>query len=155
MFEKSLQEYNTLICNGIKAAFGCQVVKSSTAEHIPPYPYVSFTVTGIRTRQRTYADDAERMYVPAEVTYSWTVQSNDDNEAMELAHRLHDWFEETGRMYLKDNGMVFTGVGGITERDNMITIEYEHRKGFDCVLRLMNYVPRPSETIETFVPIKE
>lgn len=154
MFERSLKEYNRLICAGISAELGCEVVKSNTAEHVPAYPYVSFTVTGIRTRQRTYADD-DSPYVPAQVTYSWTVQSDDDGEAFDLAQKLHDWFEETGRLYLKDNGMVFTDVGGITERDNLITVEYEYRKGFDCVLNLMNYVGRDPEVIETFSPEKE
>lgn len=154
MFEKSLSEYNRLICDGIQEAFGCPAVKSNLVEHVPDYPYVSFTITGIRTRPRTYAD-AERPYVPAEVSYSWTVQSNSDDEATELAHRLHDWFDMTGRMYLKDNGMVFTDVGGITERDNMITLEYEYRKGFDCVLHLMNYVDRDTEVIDSFTPVRE
>lgn len=154
MFEKPLSEYNRLICEGIQAELGCTVVKSNLVEHVPEYPYISFTMTGIRTSQRTYAD-AESPYVPAQITYSWTVQSNDDDEALELAHRLHDWFEMTGRMYLKDNGMVFTDIGGIQERDNMITLEYEYRKGFDCILHLMNYVDRDPEVIDTFTPVKE
>lgn len=154
MFEKTMREYNDLICAGITAELGCQVVKSNITDHVPAYPFVSFTITGIRTRQRTYAD-AEMPYVPASVTYSFTVQSNDDYEALALAMRLHDWFEETGRMYLKDNGMVFTDIGQISERDNMITLEYEHRKGFDCVLNLMNYVERNDEVIESFTPVPD
>ena len=154
MFDKSLSEYNRLLCDGIQEKFGCAVVKSNITEHVPEYPYISFTMTGIRTQQRTYAD-AEMPYVPAEITYSWTVQSNDDDEALELAHGLHDWFEMTGRMYLKDNGMVFTDVGGIVERDNMITLQYEYRKGFDCILHLMNYVDRDQEVIDTFTPVRE
>ena len=154
MFEKTMREYNRLLCEGITAELGCPVVKSNITDHIPKYPYVSFTVTGIRTRQRTYAD-AEQPYVPAEVSYSFTVQSNDDYEALTLAMKLHDWFEETGRMYLKDNGMVFTDIGQISERDNMITLEYEHRKGFDCVLNLMNYVERNDEVIESFTPVPD
>lgn len=51
--------------------------------------------------------------------------------------------------------MSITEVGDIFNRDNMITIEYEYRKGFDCVLNLMNYVSQSAEMIETFEPEKE
>lgn len=154
MFEKSIKEYNRLICEGIKELLGCDAVKSNITADVPKYPFVSFTITNIRTRGGTYGNDGKRKFKSASLSYSFTVQSDDDNQALELAQRLHDWFEEDGWLYFKDNSMVFTSVGPITERDNMITIEYEHRKGFDCVLSLMNFVQESSEFIEHFEPKK-
>lgn len=152
MFDKSIKQYNTLLCAKITDVLGCTVVKSNITKDIPAYPFVSFTVLNIHTKKGTYGNDGETKFSQASMTYSWTVQAADDYRALELAQQLHDWFEETGRLWLKDNGMTFTGVGDITERDNMITVEYEHRKGFDCVMNVLNKVEQSSEVIETFEP---
>ena len=41
----------------------------------------------------------------------------------------------------------------VSNRDNMVTIEYEHRRGFDVRLSIMHKIDaelaEPSETIET------
>ena len=53
-------------------------------------------------------------------------------------------------MYLNDHGIVVQNVGAITNRDTLLTIEYEYRKGFDAVLSIMNVVEaRDGETIDT------
>lgn len=152
MFEKTMQEYNRILCDGIKGLLGCEVVRSNITSKVPPYPYVSFTVTSIQESGGTYADDYEKKWNLARITYSWTVQSDDDAECWEKVQRLHDWFIGDGRLYLQDNGLAFSSLGDINQRDNVITIEYEYRKGFDTVFNLLNFVERDTETIETFTP---
>ena len=61
---------------------------------------------------------------------------------------MHVWFESA--VYLKDKNISITGIGGINNRDNMLTIEYEYRKGFDCVLNVMNYLEGNVENIDKF-----
>ena len=50
-------------------------------------------------------------------------------------------------MYLNDNGVIAQSLTSISNRDNMITIEYEYRHGFDVVFWLLNEVQ--STTKET------
>lgn len=152
MLEKTLRDYNAALCDGIKGLLGCDVVKSNITTKVPKYPYVSFSVTGIQEHAGTYADDGSTRYNATQVTYSWTVQSDKDDTAWDHVQRLHDWFSETGRAYLSDNGLTVASVGAITERDNMITIEYEYRKGFDVRFNTFNIVERPDEVIEKFEP---
>lgn len=152
MFKKTLKEYNTILCDGITELLGCEVVKSNVTGHIPDYPYVSFTMTSLNVEGRTYGNDGEQRFMPATVTYSWTIQHSDDYAAWSLAQKLHDWFDVTGKLFFDDNGMVAASVGPIQERDNMLTIEYEFRKGFDVVMNFMNIVPLEKEEIETFNP---
>lgn len=41
-------------------------------------------------------------------------------------------------IWLKDNGIVIEKVGEVTPRDTLITVDYEHRQGFDVQLGIMN-----------------
>lgn len=150
MFEKSLKEYSMTLAGQISTLLGCEVVRSNITSHIPPYPYVSYTITTIQTRGGTYGDDGRQRFILARVTYSFTIQSDDDWQALELVQKLHDWLEESGRHWLNDHGYVITEVGAVASRDNLLTVEYEYRKGFDCVLNLMNYIDVPDEVIESF-----
>ena len=50
----------------------------------------------------------------------------------------HDFFSKSGVIWLKDNGIVIEKVGEVTPRDTLITVDYEHRQGFDVQLGIMN-----------------
>ena len=88
--------------------------------------------------------------MPLTQTWSLTVQGDNDNKTQLAAMKAKDWLEEAGRLYLNDHGIVVQNVGAITNRDTLLTIEYEYRKGFDAVLSIMNVVEaRDGETIDT------
>ena len=140
---------NLVITEGLKAVTGCDVVKSNLAgAPIPSYPYISFSILNTVTRKGTYSGKGAR-YMPLTQTWSFTVQGNDDDEALEKAMAARDWLEETGRLELYDSGIIVQSVGAITSRDTLLTVDYEYRKGFDAVLSLMNLVQEPeAATIE-------
>lgn len=129
---------------------GCTVVPSNTTKQIPPYPYISYTLTDANTRKGTYSAytyvkkvDGEEipttiLTMPLKLKYSLTVQSESDINAFMIALQIKDFFEEAKRQELADNGVIVADVGGITPRDNMLTIEYEYRKGLDVTLSLNN-----------------
>ncbi len=133
---------------------GCTLVPSNTTKKMPPYPYVSYSVINIGTRKGTYSvhtgtKTVEGKEIPTSVLsmptnakYSFTVQSDDDTEALMIAMQIKDFFEETKRQELTDNGIIVAEVGGITPRDNMLTIEYEYRKGLDVTIRLLNVLEK-------------
>jgi hypothetical protein len=75
------------------------------------------------------------------------VQSNKDAEAYEKALLIADFFAEAGRQELADNGIIVADVGNITPRDNLLTIEYEYRKGLDVTLRLNNVIAEPDNGV--------
>ena len=50
---------------------------------------------------------------------------------------------------LNDHGVVVESVGAITNRDTLLTVSYEYRKGFDVVLSLINAIQvRETEVID-------
>lgn len=140
---------NLIIAEGLKTVTGCEVVKSNLAgAPIPSYPYISFSILNTETRKGTYSSEGTR-YLPLTQTWSLTVQGDDDDETMMIALKARDWLEEAGRLELGDHGIIVRSAGAVQNRDTLLTVAYEYRKGFDIVLSLMNEVQEPEiETID-------
>lgn len=139
---------------------GCVCVPSNTTKQMPAYPYISFSVINTDTKKGTYAAttvirDGVKVavkYMPLTQKWSFTVQSDKDAEALEKAMLVSDFFQEAKRQELADNNIIVSDVGAITPRDNLLTIEYEYRKGLDVTISLNNIIDDPtSETIEQVV----
>lgn len=134
----------------MKQVLNCEIVKSNQVHKKPSYPYVSFTITTpIHAEGGTYceAEDGTR-YRDLLQTWSITVQSNKDNEANELAMKAFDWLQVQGSLELNDNDIVVADVRDITNRDNMISIEYEYRYGFDVDFRMRHEIEQTKEEKE-------
>ncbi len=81
-----------------------------------------------------------RQYKDLPQTWSITVQSDDPVAVQQLAFDAAEWFDtEVGRNYLTDNEISVQSIGNITNRDNLLSIEYEFREGFDVSLLLRHY----------------
>ena len=134
---------------------GCTCVPSSTTKNMPAYPYISFTVINTEQKKGTYAAATDNsgvkvLYMPLLEKWSFTVQSDDYTEAYEKALLISDFFAEARRQELADNDIIVADVGAITPRDNMLTVEYEYRRGLDITLRLNNVITEPDNgVIET------
>ena len=134
----------------------CTCIPSNTTKKKPPYPYISFSVINTSVQKGTYAratitengTEKDVLFKPATQTWSFTVQSPDDAEAMRIAMLISDFFAEAKRLELEDKGIIIADVGAITPRDNLLTIEYEYRKGLDVKLSLNNVIEdNTTETI--------
>lgn len=129
---------------------GCTAVPANTTKNMPAYPYISFTMINADTKKGTYSVYEDVKAIPEKLKYSFTAQSDDDTEALIVAMKVKDFFEEAKRQELADNDIIVADVGAITPRDNMLTIEYEYRKGLDVTLSLVNIISDTiTETIDT------
>ena len=129
-----------VILSKLEQYTGCTCVPSNTTKQMPAYPYISFSVINTRTRKGTYNKVDNVTYMPMSQVWSFTVQSDNDTEALEKAMNICDFFAEAKRIELEDNGIVVADVGQIVPRDNLLTIEYEYRKGLDVTLSLTNVI---------------
>lgn len=135
---------------------GCVCVPSNTTEQMPAYPYISFSVINTDAKKGTYGAttvvkdgvETDVLFMPVLQKWSFTVQSDDDAEALEKAIQISDFFAEAKRRELEDNDIIVADVSGITLRDTLLTIEYEYRKGLDVTLRLNNVIEATADTIE-------
>ena len=92
-----------------------------------------------------YDDGFDRK--PHTMTWSITIQSDNDNECVTLGLKANDWFDHIGTKYLKAKDVNVQSVGDLTNRDNILTAEYEYRKGFDVVFWLLSVVENPDNEV--------
>ena len=142
------------IVKGLRDYVGCPVIRSNQTGESPPYPYISYTITTLKTQNNGtyghYEDDV--IAKPTTQIWSITVQSDDNNECVDICLKAHTWLDELGRVYLGDNNVIVQSVGNVTNRDNMLTIEYEYRNGFDITIWCMDKaIKDTSEYIETVI----
>lgn len=120
----------------------CEVVRQNQVAKAPSYPYISYTVTTpIVDNRGTYCEDASgALYKNLLQTWSFTVQSDDDDEALTLGMKMYDFFSAVGIAPLADEGINIHRVTNLTTRDNLLTIQYEHRQGLDVTFGLLSVI---------------
>lgn len=135
-----LDKIRSIIVKGLKEELKVPIIRANQTGASPPYPYLSYTITSlISDKNGTWGEYDDGMHrKPGTQTWSLTVQSDKADEAMALCIKARDWLDHTGNVYLKDNKIIVQSVGAVNNRDNLITIEYENRFGFDFVLWFLN-----------------
>lgn len=120
------------IVSGIHSYLNIPIIRSNQIGKIPSYPYGSYTVLSIADKNGTYGIyDDEYHREPMTHTWSFSFQSDDIDECIDTAINAKSWFDHVGTVYLSDNNIIVQSIGSVTNRDNLITLEYEHRAGFD------------------------
>lgn len=125
------------------------IIRGNQNAEPPKYPYLSYNVTTVASENNgtygEYSDGIDRK--PVTQTWSITAQSDDENEALQLALKAHDWLDHIGRAYLSDNHIIVQSITSVTSRDSILTIEYEYKKGFDIVFWLYDEIENPIEYV--------
>ena len=153
-----MRDNEITIVDGLKAYLSteekpCELVRANQTGPIPAYPYGAYTVTTpAQYRGGTFsiAEDGTR-YKSVLQIWSFTFQSDDYDECMNIALRAYDWFQLAGLTYLNDHDITVRGVGNINNRDNLITIEYEHRNGFDVTFGLLHTIGVTEEELGGYI----
>lgn len=152
-----IESLRTVVATGLREYLGCPVIRTNQNAAPPKYPYVCYTITTLATENRgtygEYEDGKSRK--PVNSIFSFTVQSDDSIESMVLANKAREWLDYVGTLYLDDNDVIVQSVTAITNRDNVLTSEYEYRNGFDCFFYCFDEVERTIEEIEDFAVVIE
>jgi len=134
------------VVKGLKQYLGCPVIRSNQNVEPPKYPYVSYTVTTLVNENKgtygEYDDGMDRKQLKQ--TWSITVQSDVSSESAKLACKAREWLDHVGTRYLNDNDVVVERVTSVANRDNIISVEYEYKNGFDVVFVLFDEAERPN-----------
>lgn len=117
----------------------CEVIRQNQTAKVPPYPYVSYTVKSpLSSMAGTYSEAKDgTLYRNIMQTWSFTAQSDDQEEAMTVAMKIYDFFTAKGLTALADNGIAVRRVRDVTTRDNLLSIQYEYRNGLDVTFGLL------------------
>lgn len=151
---KQLIDYENLrktVVKGLKEYLKCPVIRSNQNAEPPKYPYASYTIiTPMSENKGTYGEyDDNKARKPVIQTWSITVQSDDNDESLNLANKAREWLDYAGTVFLNDNGVIVQSVTNVSNRDNIISIEYEYKNGFDCFFQCMDELVGIAETIDT------
>lgn len=140
-------EIRRVIVTGLKEYLKCPVIRSNQNGKLPSYPFVSYTITMLMSENKgtygEYEDGIKRK--PFTQTWSISALSDDNSESVNLAIKAREWFDCFGTTYLSDNNVIVQSVGSVTNRDNIITIDYEYKNGFDIVIYLFDEVSSSEE----------
>lgn len=137
-----LKAIETVIVDGLKDHLGCEVVMANQATPAPKYPYVSYTIVNPLVENNgtfgVYEDGFKRK--EHQQVWSFTSQSNNDLESKINAVSAHEYFSEIGTTYLADHGISVQLVRSVSCRDNLLTVGYEYRNGFDVTFAFMDEI---------------
>lgn len=139
------------LVNGLSNALKVPVIRSDQNAEPPKYPYIVYTVTILAKHDRgtwgEYEDGKARK--PFTQTISVKALSDDWGESNSLAMTARNWLDYAGRLFLKDNEVIVQSVGEVSERSNMLTVEYEYAHGFDAVFWCMDDQEMDIDTIDS------
>ena len=129
----------------------CEVIRQNQNAPSPPYPYTTYTVTSLLPANGgTYSElEDGTLYRNITQTWSFTVQSDDQDEAYEIAMKIYDFFTAVALTALAGKNIAVMRVQNVSPRDSFLTIEYERRVGLDVTFGLMYTITPPAEVIET------
>lgn len=138
------------VVKGLKEYLNCPVIRSNQNAEPPKYPYLSYTIiTPMSENRGTYGEyDDKKARKSVTQTWSITVQSDDNDESLNLANKAREWLDYVGTVFLNDNSVVVQSVTNVSNRDNIISIEYEYKNGFDCIFTCMDEITSTNETVE-------
>lgn len=145
-------ERRLAVAKGLSKYLNCSVVRSNQNAEPPPYPYVSYGITTVMSAYNgTYGEYEDGILrKPYRQTWSVSILSDDSSESVILALKAREWFDRVGKTYLKDNDIIVQSVTSVTNRDNVLSVGYEYKNGFDVVFYLFDEITLENEeTIES------
>ena len=146
-----LDKMQTTVASGLKAYLGVPVILGNQAAEAPSYPYGSYNVTTIAGENRgTYQqhdDGIDRLMVRSVWSLSFLAKSW--GESVMLAIKAREWLTHSGRPWLSERGITVQSATDITNRDNMLTVEYERKNGFDVVFYVFDEAESLANTYGT------
>lgn len=143
------KQMRTTVASGLKEYLGgVTVIRGNQTAKAPAYPYVSYNLTTPADENNgTYQqhdDGIDRLRVRS--IWSLSFLSNDYDESIILATKARDWFLHSGRVWLADHGITVQSATAVANRDNILTVEYERKNGFDVVFYMYDEVENPSKS---------
>lgn len=148
------------VVKGLKKFLECPVIRSNQNAEPPAYPFISYTITMLQSENKGTWQEYEQGIDRQAVTQTWSISalSDDNNESVVLANKARAWLTRLGTSYLNEHKVIVQSAGNITNRDNILTSEYEYKNGFDVVFwlydeventsRITNYIENIEHNIE-------
>ncbi len=143
---------------GLAKYLGVQVIRSNQNQKPPKLPYVVYTITTVETENKGTYGVYEDGILRKSVTQIWSFSAlaTTHAESVKLANMARDWLDCVGSTYMSDCDVVCQSCTNVTNRDNVLSVEYEYKNGFDATFAAFNEIaPIEGEEIIKSVTINE
>ncbi len=126
---------------------GVPIIMADDTGDKPAGPHATYKITmpyakGVGHPEETtlYTVDGIKIKRVSEyrATFSFTAYSMDEDESIELAQQIYDWFAFDGYEILDAIGVVIAEQTEVSNRDAFIVENYERRNGFDIIIKVMD-----------------
>ena len=146
----------TTVGRGLKKYLGIPFVQLNQDGEQPKYPFLGYTVTTPKSANNGTWGEYEDGKARIPVTQTWSVTAFADNEedSVEIADKAHAWLSYIGARYLADNNVIVQKVTNVTNRDNVLSVGYEYKNGFDCVFWMLDETESYTETAEVIEEVE-
>ena len=144
-----------IVVKGLKEYLKCPFIRYGQDGEPPAYPYGGFKVlTDTLQNNGTYGECQDGIArKPVKHSWSITFQSENEEEAYTLACKAKEWLDYVGTTYLSDNNVTVQSTTSIVPRDNLLTTNYEYKRGFDVFFSCYDEITSNSVTGETIEKI--
>lgn len=143
----TLKEMRETILTGLREHLGIKMIRADQTSPAPAYPYgTAKATTPAGANNGTYQkheDGIDRLMVQS--IWSFSFLSKDYDESVSLALKARQWFLHTGRVWLSDRGITVSSATEINNRDNILTVDYESKHGFDVFFYVYDEAENPAE----------
>lgn len=136
------------VSQGLKEYLGIPVIRGNQEKEAPAHPYAAYNVTTPATKNggtyQQHEDGTDRKLVKSIMSLSFLAKDYD--ESMMYASKAREWFDHSGRTWLSERGIIVQSVTDITNRDSILSGEYERKNGFDVTFNVYDEVKSLTET---------
>ena len=143
------EKYRPAVAKGVSNYVGVPVIRGNQSAPAPPYPYLMYNITTPAGKNdgtwQQHDDGIDRLMVKS--IWSITSISDDYDQSVTNAMKAREWIMHVGRAALSAQGITVQSVTEINNRDNVLTVEYERKNGFDVVFYVYDAVSNPTTGI--------
>lgn len=144
-------KYRPAVAKGMSQYVGVPVIRSDQNAPVKAKHYLTYTITTIAGKNdgtwQKHADGIDRLMV--ESIWSFTSISDDWETSVNNAIKAREWIMRVGRAALSALGITVQSATQINNRDNVLTVEYERKNGFDVVFYVYDAVENTTGIIES------
>lgn len=147
----NFEDTRMCLITGLRKYLDCIVIRANQNKEPPPFPYMTYSIITLMNENKgTYGQwDDGKLRKPFIQTYSFSALSDDYSQSVSIANKARTWLDCVGKTYLNDHNIIVQSVGSVTDRSNLLTVDYMYKYGFDCFLWLYDEVENQIDSIGT------
>ena len=140
----------SVVVKGLKQYLKCPFIRFNQEGEPPAYPYGGYSVLTDKSQNNGSYGEFPDGKARKAVKHSWSItfQSDNEEEAYDLACKAKEWLDYVGTTYLNDNGVIVHSTTSVMPRDNLLTTNYEYKRGFDVFFNCFDEITSKRETGE-------